>query len=407
MASIAAPTHGGGAAAMRAWDRRAHWTAHATLRWKVRVAGESAALPLRAARESLRAVRNFGRGVQAAHGVSRGQQWWQLWRLYVRFGLQAPSYYRFQLFRPERAARAAQYVDGTQYERVMRWHLARLPRGGRRAFVDKREFEAWCAEHGFPAARTLATLAPGGGAPPPATLPLADLFSKPADLAGGRGAARWRYLGPDRYAGADGAERTATELLTELGRQAAELARPVLVQECLRNHPDLTALTAGGLCTMRMVTIRPVGAEPELALAIYRMPVGDAAADNFDQGGLAAGVDVATGRLGPAMRKDATQLAARVERHPTTGAPIAGHPIPCWAEAVELVRRAHRAAAATVPIAGWDLAITDRGPVLVEANNVPGINLMQMPLDTPLGETPLIACLLEHLEATHGRRSGR
>lgn len=405
MAPVGATAHGGGAAAMRAWDRRARWTAHATLRWKVRMAGESATLPLRAARESLRAVRAFGDGVQAAHGISRGQQWWQLWRLYVRYGLQAPSYYRFQLFRPERAARAAQYVDGTQYERVLRWHLARLPRAGRRAFVDKRDFEAWCAEHGFPAARTLVTLAPGGAstsaAPVPAALPPADLFSKPADLAGGRGAARWRSLGPDRYVGADGVERTAAELLAELGRQADELARPVLVQECLRNHPDLAALTAGGLCTMRMVTIRPLDAEPELVLAIYRMPVGDAAADNFDQGGLAAAVDVATGRLGVAMRKDATQLAAPVERHPTTGAPIAGHPIPCWEAAVALVRRAHRAAAANVPIAGWDLAITDRGPVLVEANNVPGINLMQMPLDTPLGETPLIACLVEHLAATH------
>jgi Sugar-transfer associated ATP-grasp len=79
--------------------------------------------------------------------------------------------------------------------------------------------------------------------------------------------------------------------------------------------------------------------------------------------------------------------------------------VPCWAAGAELVCRAHAAAPCSTPIVGWDLAFTDRGPVLVEGNNVPGINLMQMPIDTPLGATPVVAILLDYVRAAYGTRA--
>lgn len=401
MGRVAPVTDDGRADEMRAWRRRLHWSRHRLLRWKLRVAGETVSLPVRAAAAARAGVRQFGGGVVDAHGVSRLRQWWELYTLQLRYGLEANSYYRFQLFRPERRRRAAQYIDGRQYEGVLRGYLAGLSGESMAIFLNKRAFERWCAEHDIPSARTLLEIAPTDtpDVSAAAALPPADLFSKPADLAGGRGTAVWEHVGGGAYRGADGVERDARALVAELAAQAAALAHPILVQARLRNHPGVAPLTSGGLCTARMVTVRPLGGEPALLIAVQRMPVGASAADNFDAGGLAAAVDVATGRLGVAMRKDAKLLAAPVERHPTTGALVAGHELPCWADAVALVERAHRLVAPTVPIVGWDLAIAEAGPVLVEANNVPGINLMQMPTDVPLGVSPLVSCLVDYLDA--------
>ena len=52
---------------------------------------------------------------------------------------------------------------------------------------------------------------------------------------------------------------------------------------------------------------------------------------------------------------------------PVTGAPIEGVEVPLWREARELAFEAARHFLPTRSI-GWDIAIAERGPVLVEAN---------------------------------------
>ena len=408
-----APT--GGAAELRAWARWLRRRQHATARWRLRVALEEAARPLAAARRALRAI--AAQGEDSPAGLVRHLRHLPaMWALDARYDLRPSSYYRFQLFRPERRRDAAHWVDESTYSRVLRRYLVDQPVEHRAITRDKRRFAQWADEHGLPAIPTLLVVEPppgargvadpdapegaGSGAAPVPTLPPVDLFSKPLDLQGGTGVARWTWVAEGRWRGRDGAERDAAALVAEFRAQARRLAHPILVQEAVRNHPGLTPLSAGGLCTVRMVTVRPLGGgAPRLLAAIFRMPVGDAAADNFDGGGVAAPVDLARGVLGTGRRKAVRHLAAPVERHPTTGAPIPGHPIPDWALGVALVERGHAAMPPTLPIIGWDLAFSDRGPVLVEANNRPDMNLVQAPTETPLGPTPVTAMLLDHVRA--------
>jgi hypothetical protein len=176
--------------------------------------------------------------------------------------------------------------------------------------------------------------------------------------------------------------------------------RRILLQECLRNHRDLLPLTPGGLCTVRLQTYRFPGGPSELLFGAYKMPVGDAPADNFHFGGLVAPVDVATGRLRGAIHRH-RGLITPIERHPTTGTAIAGHQIPFWDDAVRLVLRAHDAAPRLATI-GWDVAILETGPVLVEGNTLPNPDIAQAPSGVPLGETPLPRCLNAHVRACVG-----
>ena len=378
----------------RAWCRHAKWSR----RNKLEPLLELAMTPWHSTRSIFRASRAYAPLVSERFGVPRSRQVVQLAWARLRYGLDATSYYRFQLFRPERWRLAERYLQTRDTSLVLRW-LVKKTAGYPRVFGDKRAFEAWCTEHGLPTVPTLVEAeggrvlrAPSGGLPP------IDLFSKPANSQGGDGAARWTHAGNGRWLGGDGLSYDREALLAEIARMSSGAGRPILLQPVLRNAASLGCLTPGGLCTARVVTMRRPGGEPELLYAVYRMPVGQSVADNFDQGGLAAPIDLASGRLGAAVRKHPGYLAAPIERHPATGAAIEGHQLPHWAEVRSLVLKGHRAIAwKGVPFIGWDVALLDDGPVLLEGNNIPCSTLAQMPSGVPLGETGFVSCLNAHI----------
>jgi hypothetical protein len=64
------------------------------------------------------------------------------------------------------------------------------------------------------------------------------------------------------------------------------------------------------------------------------------------------------------------------DKHPTTGAQIEGTRLPFWEELRSLAIRAHEAFADRV-IVGWDIAIDADGPIVVEGNGSPDVDLMQ------------------------------
>jgi hypothetical protein len=278
---------------------------------------------------------------------------------------------------------------------------------------DKGLFDAWCREHGFPTVSTLLELWEGRVTRVPSereanatALPACDLFSKLADSAGGYAARRWVYDGTGGYVGSDGQTRQPAELLEELIALSRKLARrgtswrPMVVQPCLRNHRALLPLTPGGLCTIRIQTYRCLRSETRLLLAVYKMPVGDTPADNFHFGGVVAPVDLTTGRLGPAVYRRGKVIVS-IERHPTTGTPIEGYQLPFWEDTLRLVHRAHDAVP-SVPVVGWDVALIEEGPILVEGNNLPSAAIAQTPSGVPFGATPLVRCMNAYVRECFG-----
>ena len=98
--------------------------------------------------------------------------------------------------------------------------------------------------------------------------------------------------------------------------------------------------------------------------------------DNLHAGGIAAAVDVDSGTLGPASDLGADASFGWVDRHPATDAQILGTQLPMWEEAKRFAVRAHGAFADRV-VVGWDIAITPDGPMLVEGNGAPDLDIMQ------------------------------
>jgi hypothetical protein len=185
---------------------------------------------------------------------------------------------------------------------------------------------------------------------------------------------------------------TLTELYAALRVQSFE--HPLILQPRIVNHPDLQALSGRGLSTVRVMTVRDTSGVIEAAIACLRMAVGPLVADNFGAGGLASPVALDDGRLGPAVFKSRPGVFAA---HPDTGADILGRNLPHWPEVTRLAVAAHREFKA-LPSIGWDIAITEDGPVIVEGNSEWGTNVIQLSHQKPLDATVIPARLAEHLD---------
>jgi len=164
----------------------------------------------------------------------------------------------------------------------------------------------------------------------------------------------------------------------ELARLSAA-ADGLLVSELVSQGGYAAAIAPRAVNTVRLLTLWD-GDAPFVAAAAHRFglprtyPI-----DNFHggKGGLSAPIDVETGVLGTAATLDADGALQRLGDHPDSGARIAGTVVPGWdAVVATTLRVAWRLP--HLPFVGWDLVVTDRGPVYLEANAPPGTLVWQV-----------------------------
>ena len=233
-------------------------------------------------------------------------------------------------------------------------------------------------------------------------LPACDLFVKPIFGKGGGGAELWRYAGGGVYRSSRGGESDAAAVVAHVALLSRE--EPFIIQQAVRNHHDLLDLGAGALSTVRLLSCRNEVGDYEATCAAFRMSVNpDSPVDNFHAGGVAAAVDMATGRLGAATGLAVTPDFMWHDEHPFTAARITGRQLPMWRETIDLALRAHRAFADYVLI-GWDIAVVEDGPCLIEGNRGPDVDIHQRTSRAPIGDGRFGELLAFNLERkAHGR----
>lgn len=183
---------------------------------------------------------------------------------------------------------------------------------------------------------------------------------------------RWRF-----------GERTGSgEELFEFCQQRIDGKRGLIVQPAIRPHSLLNAVMGpNSLGTVRAITYLSLGG-PKLMLPLLRMPAGGNVTDNFSEGAagnIVAKVDIETGVLGcgKMARSKSWPEIMKVDRHPDTGVRIRGFQLPYWQETISLMLNA-QASTPQLRTLGWDIAITDKGPIIVEANTGYDANLLQV-----------------------------
>lgn len=342
-----------------------------------------------------RLSRHHGAVIQQRTGKSPGRQRWEQRFLALFHTVPPKSYYHFRLYEPEQRARVGEFLHRSETKK--RGVFGRLnPKGsGRNALNDKRLFTETCRKLGVSVVPNLLELWAGDVLPLDhlePTLPEIDLIVKPTRGRGGIGVSRWEAVGGGRFRGLDGEcldGRQLLERLLELSRDRAHLVQPRLL-----NHHELRDLGGGVLTTVRVLSCLDEHGRAEVTNASFRIAVDDAVVDNMHRGGVAAAVDLDTGRLGRGIAMDAA--SDWLEKHPRSGAPIAGRFLPHWQEALELVRRAHDGIP-RILLAGWDVAFLEEGPCLIEGNSAPCVNLIQRPLGGPIGSGRFGELLAHHI----------
>jgi hypothetical protein len=139
------------------------------------------------------------------------------------------------------------------------------------------------------------------------------------------------------------------------------LERGFLIEEKLTNAPEIAALYPKSLNTFRIVTIKTLDKRWCLAAAYLRVGAGGGVVDNIAAGGILI-------EVGSDGRTRAAHHAGRsIGRHPDTGAQLVGVQLDGYRAACDLALEASRRLGFVGTI-GWDIAATERGPVVVEAN---------------------------------------
>lgn len=156
-----------------------------------------------------------------------------------------------------------------------------------------------------------------------------------------------------------------------------------LFQTRMSPHPEIVKVVGDQISTVRMfVLVDEQG--PLLLRAAWKIPSGESVADNFwRSGNMLGGLDVETGEVLRVLRRTENSTE-QVESHPKTGTSFKGLRFPHWKEMCETVMRG-AAALPSCHFQGWDVALTDRGPVLVEVEGDGGDPIMeQLCFDTGL-----------------------
>ncbi|RYI22149.1 MAG: hypothetical protein EON48_08180 [Acetobacteraceae bacterium] len=161
--------------------------------------------------------------------------------------------------------------------------------------------------------------------------------------------------------------------------EAAALAREVakafprgwLIQELLRQPAEIETLIGPGIGTLRVVTLWEA-AGPQILYGVWRHPaVGtwvDAAI--FGRPNVGCALDPATGETLSAHLGDHFNGKPITHSLVTPDLPLVGYHLPGWRDITRICTEAHRLFPGHA-LLGWDIAVTERGPVISELNTNP------------------------------------
>ncbi len=307
-------------------------------------------------------VDEYGDQVQRQTGKSKARQVAEILRYRLR-GFKEQQYYILRLYLEERP----DFMSNRDFRQRMQEVNPQI--SGMVEF-NKWIFFHYMKSHGLPVPECHGVYHADYGYSPAGSLQdpdrLATLIEQHAPVvikpvAGGRGESvmviETVQPGPV-FVRASGAEMS----LGELGEILAAESHAWLIQDKIHQHQAISELYPNAINTCRVITLRDKSGAIRILAAIFRIGVGGGEIDNTSGGGLAAWVE--DGVLGKLFGESSHE---GLSQHPDTGAQIEGFRLPWWQETLDLCRQAHQ----SLPFArtfGWDIALTDTGPIILETN---------------------------------------
>lgn len=365
-------------ARFRALARRTRFPGRTKQRILARVA-MTFAWPIAALREAhIIRARMQARG-QAPHGM---RTLLDMYWLALRYSIPPIEYGLYRFNEPMRRLQLHDYIYINDLPGLAALNVR--SQADNRDVQDKHRFAELCVANGFPRVPTLATFEHGTQTWPDTQFVPSEpkLWSKSLHLKGGAGAMKWTKDG-EGYRNNVGRYVAAADIGAAFGEQDC------LIQPFVENHPVIARTTNGALASLRIVTGLSGDGKAEFVASLLCLPHG---ACTTSVGGIMCAIDTETGRIVRAAYTNARP----VTDHPDTGVPIPGTIVPFWHESMEMALRAHASAFSRFAFLGWDIALTEHGPIFLETNSGWGAIFHQM-LEGPIGLTAFTRLVSRHV----------
>lgn len=146
-----------------------------------------------------------------------------------------------------------------------------------------------------------------------------------------------------------------------------------LAEEFVQQHESLAVLNHHSLNTFRVITTWHPTRGAQVEYCILKLGASAGLVDNAHDGGLYIRVDKETGALSDVAFDESF---TRHRHHPLTGMVFASHRIGVIRDVVALAERAAGLFPQTTLI-GWDIAVGEDGPLIIEGNSSPGLTNVQ------------------------------
>lgn len=156
-------------------------------------------------------------------------------------------------------------------------------------------------------------------------------------------------------------------------RTVASDPEGLIFQERIKQHRALSNFSSASVNTLRVLTVLRESGQVEFPAVILKVGRGATLVDNVGAGGIAAHMNLRSGKLSAGFVWPGKEA---YDCHPESGFPIKGFEVPFWREALELAGSAHQNLTNARSL-GWDVAITEAGPALVEMNSYVAIPVFQ------------------------------
>lgn len=201
---------------------------------------------------------------------------------------------------------------------------------------------------------------------------LADFVIKPSNGSAGNGILVIVGRDGDEWLGINGKRYTIDALRRHIsdiifGVYSFDTQDAAIIEQRVIQHHVIDALFERGLSDVRIILFQH---EPVLAMSRVPTLASDGKA-NLHQGAVGLGIDLDSGRTHYAMLQ-----GEPIHRHPDSQVSLLEVAIPFWEEILFHSRRV--AEAVPLKYLGIDIAIGEQGPVLLEINARPGLEIQNI-----------------------------
>jgi len=183
-------------------------------------------------------------------------------------------------------------------------------------------------------------------------------FTKPADSCSGQGIYRNIEINEDS---------NLREIYTYLKENR------LFVEDSIIQNEQMNLLNPYSINTVRVTTLLDKNDVPHIMYVIQRIGTSELPVDNVGAGGIYTVLSDEGEIIHPCW---SDKTISTYTEHPLSGMKLIGFKVPYFKEALELCKKA-ALLEKHIRYVGWDIAITEKGPLIVEGNPLPGYDMPQ------------------------------